>query len=306
MPRSVKGDILYPFATLSLIAVVLVGVALAYLIRSEIETRTRDSAAELTANSVVAVLQPQVNGLDLQTPLSGAPYDALQQAVSQNVLSGETLRLRIYNREGVAVYSSEPSEVGRALASKEDMLAALGEQTVGKTADGMPSADGAGVGSVGPVLRVYTPLYSSTNHEVAATVEIYSDFTSTSSSIAAAQRFSYLYIGLGLLVLYVVLQAGVFGVTRALAKDHARLSYLYQTGEHVRSSLDLQEVLSQIVRDSRSACSGRLQHGVPCRPRVRAGRKGHLRSRKGVCFAARVAKSTIGCFTAYSRPARRT
>jgi HD-GYP domain-containing protein (c-di-GMP phosphodiesterase class II) len=249
MSRSVKGDILYPFATLSLIAVVLVGVALAFLVGHEIDTRMRFSAAELTADSVVAVLQPQVDGVNLQTPLTGPTYDGLQQAVRRYVLSGETLRLRIFNREGVAVYSSEPSEVGSSLADKQALLAAFGEKTVGASSDVGFSGDG-GVSSAGPLLRVYTPLYSSTNHEVAATVEVYRDYSATASSVAAAQRFLYVCLGFGLLVLYALLQAGAWGVTRALAKDHARLTYLYQKGEHVRSSLDLQEVLSLIVRDS--------------------------------------------------------
>jgi hypothetical protein len=161
MPRSVKGDILYPFATLSLIAVVLVGVAISFFVGHEIETRTKVGASEAVADSTVAVLQPQVDGLDLQTPLSGPAYDGLQQEVSRHVLSGETLRLRIFNREGIAVYSSEPSEVGKALADTQAMAAALEEKTIGATSDGGTLGDG-GVSSVGPLLRIYTPLYSST------------------------------------------------------------------------------------------------------------------------------------------------
>ena len=135
MPRSVKADILYPFATLSLIAVVLVGAALAFLVGHEIETRMRDNAAAATADSVTAVLKPQLDGLDLQTPLSGPPYDGLQQQVSRYVLSGETLRLRIYNREGVAVYSSEPSEMGRVLADAGALSAAFDDKTTGTTSN---------------------------------------------------------------------------------------------------------------------------------------------------------------------------
>ncbi len=261
MPRSVKGDILYPFATLSLIAVVLVGVAISFFVGHEIATRTKVGASEAVADSTVAVLQPQVDGLDLQTPLSGPAYDGLQQEVSRHVLSGEILRLRIFNREGIAVYSSEPSEVGKALADTQAMAAALEEKTIGATSDGGTLGDG-GVSSVGPLLRIYTPLYSSTNHEVAATVEIYRDYSAAAASIATAQRYVYLYVGFGLFALYVVLQVGAWGVTRALAKDHARLTYLYQTGEHVRSSLDLQDVLSLIVRDSALLVQG--QYSMVC------------------------------------------
>jgi len=261
MPRSVKGDILYPFATLSLVAVVLVGVALAHLIGHEVDTRMRSSAAELTADSAVAVLQPQVEGVDLQTPLTGPTYDGLQQTVTRYLLSGETLRLRIFNREGVAVYSSDPSEVGRVLADKQAMQATLEGKTIGAT-DNVGSSGNGSVSSVGPLLRVYTPIYAAADHEIAATVQVYRDYSATASSIAATQRFLYVCLGLGLLLLYAVLQAGAWGVTGTLAKDHSRLAYLYQTGEHVRSSLDLQEVLSLIVRDSTLVAQG--HYGMVC------------------------------------------
>jgi HD-GYP domain-containing protein (c-di-GMP phosphodiesterase class II) len=261
MPRSVKGDILYPFATLSLIAVVLVGVAISLFIGHEIETRTKANAAEVVADSTVAVLQSLADSVDLTAPLSGSAYDSMHREVSSYVLSGDTLRLRIFNHDGIAVYSSEPSEVGRALADKEAMLAGREEKTISATSGSAGSSDG-GVSNAGPVLRVYTPLYSSTEHQVAATVGIYRDYSATASSVAMAQRYVYLYVGFGLLVLYAVLQAGAWGVTRVLAKDHARLTYLYQTGEHVRSSLDLQDVLSLIVRDSTLLVQG--QYSMVC------------------------------------------
>ena len=131
MPRSVKRDILYPFATLSLIAVVLAGVALAVIIGHDIETRMRGNAADVTAASVVSALQPHINGIDLQTPLTGATYDQLQQAVSQNILSGETLRLRIYNRQGTTVYSTNPAEVGRPVADESALNSAFNSRDDG-------------------------------------------------------------------------------------------------------------------------------------------------------------------------------
>jgi len=261
MPRSVKGDILYPFATLSLIAVVLLGAAISFLVGHEIETRAKASTAEVVANSTVAVLKPQTASLDLTAPLSGPAYDSLQQEVSSHILSGETLRLRIFNRDGITVYSSEPSEIGRALADEQAMLAGREEKTISATSDGAAPGDG-GVSNVGPILRVYTPLSASTGHEAAATIEVYHDYSATASSVATAKRYLYFYVGLGLLALYAVLQTGAWGVTRALAKDHARLTYLYQTGEHVRSSLDLQDVLSLIVRDATLLVQG--QYSMVC------------------------------------------
>jgi hypothetical protein len=260
MPRSVKGDILYPFATLSLIAVVLLGVGVALLAGREIETQAKASTANTAAASVIALVQPQLSGLDLSAPLSGPAYDQLQQIVTRFVLSGQTQRLRVFNRQGLTVYSTDSSEMGRVPADQQSILGALGDKTSGTTLGSRSTGDG-GIATKGPILDVFTPLYSS-GRQVAAAVEIQQDFSAEASSVASAQRVLYFEIGLGLLLLYAVLQAGAWGVTRALAKDHARLTYLYQTGEHVRSSLDTQEVLSQIVRDATLIVQG--QYSVVC------------------------------------------
>ena len=136
MPRSVKGDVLYPFATLSLIAVVLVGVALAMVIGRDIEGGMRENAADTTAASVSSVLESHLQAYDdsVESPLTGPTYDQLQQFVSQSILSSDTLRLRIYNQEGIAVYSSERDEVGSSLADGAALNGAFREETAAEVA----------------------------------------------------------------------------------------------------------------------------------------------------------------------------
>src|SRR4030042_960270 len=150
MPRSVKGDILYPFATLSLIVLVFVGVALGMVVGRDIEGRMRENTTDTTAAVVSSALQPHLQGYDLQSPLIGPPYDQLQQFVSQSLLSSDTLRLRIPNHDGVVVYSSEAAEVGRSLADETALAGAFGEETTRKTAGSevrpQGAADGGGEG----------------------------------------------------------------------------------------------------------------------------------------------------------------
>ena len=201
-----------------------------------------------------AFLQPRLQGVNLTSPLSGSDYDSLNNEVSSYFLSDKTQRLRILNSDGVAVYSSVAVEVGHALFDEQSMQAIVAAGAVSATVEG--AANGAG-----PHLTVDSLLYSTAKQPV-ATVEVYRDYSATAASIASAQRLACLYVGFGLFALYVVLQVGAWGVTRALAKDHARLTYLYQTGEHVRSSLDLQDVLSLIVRDSALLVQG--QYSMVC------------------------------------------
>ena len=259
MQKAIKGAILYPFATLTLIALILAGVALALLLGVGIESKMKKNAADVAAAAVLSALQPHVAGYNFDTPLSNSDYDRLNAAVTQSVLSDGVSKVSVYNDEGVVVYSTSRSELGRAAEDMSAVESALRKETVGDTSGSAAGSEGGPAG--GPILTVYTPLISSEGELVGA-LQIRQDYSATAQNIREAKRELYFALAGAMAVLYVVIQLGAFGMTRALAKDHARLAYLYETGEHVRSSLDLQDVLTQIVRDATVMAQG--QYGLVC------------------------------------------
>jgi HD-GYP domain-containing protein (c-di-GMP phosphodiesterase class II) len=67
-------------------------------------------------------------------------------------------------------------------------------------------------------------------------------------------------LGVALAGLYLILQVVALAATDAFARAYARLSYLYRTGQRIRASLDVSEVLSQVARDA--TVLGRGQYGL--------------------------------------------
>ncbi|HZP57754.1 MAG TPA: HD domain-containing phosphohydrolase [Dehalococcoidia bacterium] len=61
-------------------------------------------------------------------------------------------------------------------------------------------------------------------------------------------------------VLYIILQGAFWLSVRSFVGEHRRLQYLYTTGQEIRSSLDLPEVLAQIARDGTALARG--QYGL--------------------------------------------
>lgn len=259
MQKAIKGAILYPFATLTLIALILAGVALALLLGVGIESKMRENATKVAAAAATSALQPHVAGYNFETPLLNSDYDRLQAAVTEAVLSASVSKVSIYNDEGVVVYSSSRSDLGRAAEDMSAVESALRKETVGATSGAAEGSEGGPPG--GPILTVYTPLLSPEGELIGA-LQVQQDYSATAQNIREAKRDLYFALAGTLAILYVVIQLGAFGMTRALSKDHARLAYLYETGEHVRSSLDLQEVLTQIVRDATVMAQG--QYGLVC------------------------------------------
>lgn len=257
MSKRFKADILSPFATLSLIAVILVGVALGIVLGHEIESRMKSNAAEVVAASVSTELQSLLQGRNPAQPLTDVEYDALVAEVLRSVISDETSLIRIYNEQGSVVFSSQPDEAGRA---PDEAL--LRQAFDAGTTSGEVESEMRPQGSAGPVLSIYAPLYGDGLDAPSAVLEIHQDYTRTAADIAEAQKSLYVTLGTALLGLYVVLQIGAWGATRALMRDHSRLAYLYQTGEQVRASLDTQDILGRIARDSALLVQGK--HSMVC------------------------------------------
>jgi HD-GYP domain-containing protein (c-di-GMP phosphodiesterase class II) len=73
-----------------------------------------------------------------------------------------------------------------------------------------------------------------------------------------------LYVALGgaLALAWVALQGVAWWSTRHISRQYAHLAYLFQTGQQLRSSLDLSDVLAQVARDA--AILAHAQYGFVC------------------------------------------
>lgn len=259
MSRRLKADVLSPFAMLSLILVVLLGVGLGVALGRDIDFRMKKEAAEIAVASVSTPLEPLLQGHESGVPLTDAEYGALATVV-QSIVSDETLRVRVYDEQGTALFSSQANEIERLQPDRKLLNEALGTEIA--TAVGGPEMRPQGSDSLGPVLDIYAPLGNDETGLPFAVLEVHRDYTKIASNIAEAQKSLYLTLGLGLAALYIVLQVGAWGAMRALTRDHARLAFLYQTGEKVRASLDTQDILTRIARDASLLVQG--QHSMVC------------------------------------------
>lgn len=93
-------------------------------------------------------------------------------------------------------------------------------------------------------------------HAGAVTVEIDQAAGALDSSIAGDQgRFVQLVTGFALVV-FALLQFGFRFAVGRFSADHTRLRYMYNTGDQIRSSLDLHEVVTHMSRDATSLAGG--------------------------------------------------
>jgi HD-GYP domain-containing protein (c-di-GMP phosphodiesterase class II) len=105
------------------------------------------------------------------------------------------------------------------------------------------AADGAREFKTGDVLASFTRLNAGT------VVEIRQDYGPIAHDIAGDRRFALIVIIAACAALFALFQAIAWAATRGLRGEYRRLLRLYRTGEAVRSTLDIGDVLERLLRD---------------------------------------------------------
>ena len=220
------------FALISFGAVALVAGALAFAGSHAAGSREKDAAARSAASLLGEPLRALFADADRSAPASGAirsSADALAFTLGAGGLRG----FRIVGDGEVVLY-----EGGARLPAPGSSPGdgALSSATV--TAEGGASLFLTRLGADG---------YS---------IEIATDSAPVNDAVRAA-RVQVTVMALAFAAgVWVLLQGAFWFGIRSLSRDHGRLTELYDSGEHLRSSVDLHDVLTQLAQDAATIGGG--------------------------------------------------
>src|SRR3954453_18663424 len=122
-----RPGLLGRFTALSLLAVVVMGLALAKTLKNQIQDRARTNASQQAALIARFGFQPQLSGTDLSRPLPLAVSDLLDTQLRAGYESDDVLEISILSRGGRVVYSSDPDRIGRHV-DDEGLAAGLADR----------------------------------------------------------------------------------------------------------------------------------------------------------------------------------
>jgi HD-GYP domain-containing protein (c-di-GMP phosphodiesterase class II) len=253
-----RGNVLLQFAVLSLVIVAVLGAALGFLGQRTIDDGIRDSAAATAVDTIRPPLEASLAGVDASAPLSSGAREHVDE-VTAVLVSDQTLLIRLWNSGGLTVFSTKEGDVGGGFLGQDELQRAFDGETVHVVARGAAMAGDAPAPD--QVLRVFSPV-GTANGTLAAVVEVVQDYTATAALIQKARTSFYLALGGGMILAWLALQGVVWWSTKNVSRLYARLAYLFRIGQHLRSSLDLSEVVAQTARDA--VILGQGQYGFVC------------------------------------------
>jgi HD-GYP domain-containing protein (c-di-GMP phosphodiesterase class II) len=218
------------FAAISLLIVSMVWAAAVIVGVRLVGVGQQQSAADHLDRAVgapIGNLLASQGGGDTLTNGTASSVDALVDVLLEGSLAG----VRIYNESGDAVYTggAPPADVGQRGANRLPLRAET------------------------PAGEAVFVTYAARNGFV---IEMSEDLAPLDRAIASARwEMAFAVSAFGVTVWVLSIGAFWFGIRRFSVK-HGELAYLYDTGQQLRESLDLHDVLARVASDATTLARG--------------------------------------------------
>jgi diguanylate cyclase (GGDEF)-like protein len=240
-----RVGLLGKFAVVSLVPIVLLGLALAYVLRGEIRQRALSDARQSAVLLEQSIVQPQLAAGDLKVGLSNARIRALDHALRASLAGHQVARIKVWNRDARAVYSSDHAIIGHTYPPSDELRKALAGGTASEVSD-LRKAENRYDRSFGQLLEVYTPLRFGAARTPAGAFELYLPYRPIAAAIGHDTTKLSLVLLAGLLLLYLTL-------FRIVARASIRLRRQAEDNEHLALHDPLTDLPNRTLFHDRAA-----------------------------------------------------
>jgi diguanylate cyclase (GGDEF)-like protein len=219
-PSRARVSLTGQVALLSLIPIVVLGVALAWVLRGQIVDRTLADASQSASLVARLGVQPRISASQLEHGLSAGGVKALDEQLSARSVTHDLARIKIWNNKGLIVYSDDHSLIGQRPGESDDLQSALrGKPDAATVVDPSPRSETTSEVGLGRLVEVYVPLRFTASEPPAGAFEIYLSYAPIATAIGKDERTIAVLVALGLALLWAVLFRIVASASRRLSRQ---------------------------------------------------------------------------------------
>jgi HD-GYP domain-containing protein (c-di-GMP phosphodiesterase class II) len=238
------------FSLLGAFITIITGVVFAWNLQYQLEQSALRQEAESTARQVVFILSPNLRLTDLSGPLDSVRYAQVNELIHKNVLYEHIVRVKIWNTNGLVLYSDEKSLAGQYFPLSNNLQKALGGEIATEVSTLDKSDNVSERGLYQRLLEVYVPIRLVGSDKVVGVYEIYHDLVVLDPVIADTRRFVCVGVGLGFLILYGSLFTLVRNASRQLIHQNDENKLLYEQEQTRRAELAAHFDLSRALAEA--------------------------------------------------------
>jgi signal transduction histidine kinase len=255
--------LLQQFSLISLALFIVIGAILGWDLTQYFQRQAIEQQKMIVSSLVTPAVGDHITDsvLTNTAPPGSKEYRAIEGALS--LLSGSGLvRLKIWNRDGMIVYSDQYDLVGQRFPISGELKKAFNGETSAEISS-LSKAENIEEQGYGHLLEIYTPVWAPGGTEIKAVFEGYYDVTDLMQQIDITNAFLWTTVATGFAFLYISLFTIVRNASQRLieqARENAllladtrrkaaRLEVVNELARSINSSsLDLHQVFNVALR----------------------------------------------------------
>jgi signal transduction histidine kinase len=251
--RLTRPTLLTQFSLISLVLFILIGAILGWGLTQHLERQALDQQRDIVSQLVSPTVSDHLNERVLASgakamPERSADYREIETALS--LLSGSGLvRVKIWNQDGLIIYSDQPELVGQRFPVAGDLAEAFEGATTAEISS-LSKAENAEERGYGELLEIYTPIWGSGGGRAKAVFEGYYAIDDLRQNINLTNEFLWMSIVTGFVFLYISLFTIVRNASqRILSQSRENAILLRDT----RRKADRLAVVNELARSINSS-----------------------------------------------------
>ena len=257
-------SLLARFTLASFFLTLLIATGLAWRLEVALERDALSAVAENTANQATNILNKNLTAADLETALTGERYEEIDTLIHNTLLSVDIVRIKIWNRDGLLVYSDDKNIIGKVFPIEEDQQEAFSGEIAAEVSDLQSGENIEERGQYSQLFEIYVPLKPSDSQDILGAYEVYYDLSKLRPRLIQIRYSVWSGVGITFLILYGTLFLLIRNASRELVQTNKKNQVLLVTERREREVserlervsralseiLDLRKLLDLICRES--------------------------------------------------------
>lgn len=259
-----RMSLLTHFTIVSLFITLMIAIGLAWKLESVLERDALSAVAKNTADQATNILNKKLVVADLGKPLAGQRYEQIDTLIHNTLLSADIVRIKIWNRNGLLVYSDDKNILGKSFAVEAEMQEAIHGE-IATDISHLQSAENIDErGLYQELFEIYVPLQPADSDGIVGAYEVYYDLAKLQPRLLHIRYTVWSGVGIAFLILYGTLFLLIRGASRELIQKNEENQALLVTERKARElaerlerlnhalseNLDLRKLLDLICRES--------------------------------------------------------
>jgi signal transduction histidine kinase len=194
------------FTIVSFVVMILGMISIGRWVAEEIKISVINETAATTALYMDSFVSPNLQELGSSTTLTPQHLEALSNLLSDTNLGRQTVTMKIWSSDHHIIYSNNPTLMGRDFPTKDE-LARSWQGEVTADISNLQSAENVEERNLPykRLLEIYSPVRLNSTNQIIAVTEFYQKVDTLDAEITAAQKHSWLVVGITMTVIYLLL-----------------------------------------------------------------------------------------------------